>query len=479
MNVSAKNNLRQRKFTGDLSANAIQTLATQAFSFAIFYLTSRYLSKTDYGMLNWSMASAGTILAISSLGTDFILVKRIATGKSVQHISSIHLFHTLTASSVICFIVGLIAWLRPDSGAGDIFFYVTVLLSIGNIANSFKLMLNGLEAYRKMAWLALFSNLIRFMAIVALYISGHFTLYAVIGAYTLGACAELLLGHWITNRVMKTNILPKLYLQEYKGLLKESLPQLAIVVFDSALARIDWILLGLVSTSLITAEYSFTYRIFELSKLPLLIIGPVLLTRFSKFFASGGTLHEKQAREIHLFFRLEMFVALLIPMVLVCTWSPLMDFVTNNKYGLVNEYTYTILAICVPLHYMLNFLWTLAFAQGQLKTLMFITIGSSLGNILLNLILIPSLGGQGSAFAFMGATALQLLLYFIFIKQSAFRPHTGVFILAVINGAAAVVMSKFLFNNCALTALAAIASYSILALVTGLIKPGHLKELRH
>ncbi|MEI9943374.1 MAG: hypothetical protein WDN26_04065 [Chitinophagaceae bacterium] len=72
-------------------------------------------------------------------------------------------------------------------------------------------------------------------------------------------------------------------LRDYFVLIKESLPLAGAVIMNVSIARIDWILLGLFTTDEQTAEYSFAYRAFELSPFPLLIIAPILLSRFQSF----------------------------------------------------------------------------------------------------------------------------------------------------------------------------------------------------
>jgi O-antigen/teichoic acid export membrane protein len=120
-------------------------------------------------------------------------------------------------------------------------------------------------------------------------------------------------------------------------------------------------------------------------------------------------------------FRLENFILLLLPLFFISIWSPLIDGFTDGKYGQVNESKFWVLALCVPMHGLINFLWTSAFVQGQLKRIMYITISASLINLLANLFLIPLFGGMGAALAFLGSTAVQLVLYIFFSGPSALR----------------------------------------------------------
>jgi O-antigen/teichoic acid export membrane protein len=337
--------------------------------------------------------------------------------------------------------------------------------------------MNGLEAYKRLAVLSLITNSIKFLLIIALYLIHQFTILNVIYCYLITTAVEFVLAYVMLNKSLAIRVKPLLKVKEYKYFILESLPQLGVVLFDSALARIDWILLGIVSTAAITAEYSFVYKIFELSKLPLLIISPILLTRFSKLFSSESIVSPEHQHEIQIFLKLELFLIMLIPLVLSCVWTPLIDYFTDNKYGAVNEVNYYILALCVPLMAVINFLWTLGFVQGQLKVIMFITIGVSIMNILGNTILIPFYGAQGSAIAFLASTILQLFLYLKYIHQNRLKFKLKNAGLAFLIAVFAVACAKFLSNNVIFTTAMALMIYVLLALLSKQIIFKEIKQV--
>jgi O-antigen/teichoic acid export membrane protein len=279
----------------------------------------------------------------------------------------------------------------------------------------------------------------------------------------------------LMTRAVKARVKPLLKVVEYKYFILESLPQLGVVIFDSALSRMDIILLGILSTAAVTAEYSFVYKIYELSKLPLIIVAPVLLTRFSKMFAHGQLVNDSQKSAIRLFVKLELLVIMLIPVFLICVWSPVVDYFTNGKYGAVNEINFLVLAPCVPLICVVNFLWTLGFVQGQLKTIMYITIVVSVLNIALNFLFIPLYQSTGSAVAFLLSTIVQLALYLRYIdqRQVKFPVMNGVIILAC--AIVSVVTAKLLSNNIIFMAVIGIAVYLVLTIAARQL---NLSELR-
>lgn len=457
---------KRKKLIADLSSSAVQMVITQIIGLVIFYLISKYIPKDDFGTYNWSTAVAATIIAIASFGLDSVLIKRIASGSDVRMMTGIHFFHTLVSTCILSGGLLFIQVLFPALFRyNPLLFLVFLNLGILNIANSFKLSLSGLEAYKKLAIISVWINILKLLTVLALLVSGFFTIRLIVIGFIAASFVEFALSYYFFNKLISFRIKPVFIAIEYKQLIYESLPQLGIVLFDSALARVDWILLGIFSTAAITAEYSFAYKFFELSRLPILIIAPILLTRFSKLY-SAGLITESKKEEIQHLFKAVLFIVLVIPLVMVCIWTGFVDFFTNNKYGAVNQTTYTILAICVPLHCLINFLWTMGFVQGQLKLIMYITIATSLLNVLLNLLLIPYYGSVGAAVSFVVSSIVQLILYAFLIHQNQLTIKWMSFFILFFNALISVIVTRLVLDNIIFAAISALGLYLLLSLIT-------------
>ena len=462
--------MSSKKLLKDLSANTIQTGITQLAGILIFYLMSRFISKPDFGAYNWATAVGSTIIAIGSLGLDLVLVKRIAAGQDARLMAAIHFFHTLIIGIVISIGLAFIQILWTHLFQFQILFFLIIFqLLLSNVTNSFKFSLTGLEAFKNLAIISVCLNLSKLIVVVVLLWTSFFSIQNIVFGFIASSVIELIASYYFISRKIGIPLKPILVASSYKDFVLESLPQLGVVLFDSALARIDWILLGIMSTVTITAEYSFAYKFFELSKLPLLILAPVLLTRFSKLFQSKESITTSKLSAIQQFFNLEIFVSLLIPVFMICAWTDIIDFITDGKYGGVNQTTYTLLAICIPIHFTINFLWTMGFVQGQLKEIMWITIVSSLVNLLLNIIFIPHYGSLGAAFSFLVTSLLQLISYLLFIRQHTIRVNLKKPILLFLGSVFAIFFAQWFFKNNYIAAIAASFFYVIFAFSLGLV----------
>jgi O-antigen/teichoic acid export membrane protein len=451
----------------DLSANTIQTGFTQVVGLIIFYILSKYISKQEFGEFQWTLAVGSTLIAIGSLGLDLVLVKRIAAGQNPRMIASIHFFHTVLVGLILIGVLLFIQLCFPSIlDYHPLFSLIIFQLIFTNIANSFKFSLTGLEAFKALALISVYLNLAKLATVIILLLTAFFTIKNIVFGFILSSLIELTVSYTYISLNFKERISPVFNKSLYKEFIYESLPQLGVVFFDSALARIDWILLGIISTVTITGEYSFAYKFFELSKLPLLILAPVLLTRFSKLYNNDAPIELSKQQSILRFFNLEMFIAFLIPIFMVCVWTDLIDWVTDNKYGAVNEVTYAILALCVPLHFAINFFWTIGFVQGQLKTIMYITIGVAILNLIANVFLIPIYGSIGAAISFLIGTIAQFLWYFFKIKQDRMKVHLKPSFYFLGFALASIFISKFIFTNNYISAISACIIYISFALLS-------------
>jgi O-antigen/teichoic acid export membrane protein len=255
--------------------------------------------------------------------------------------------------------------------------------------------------------------------------------------------------------------------RDYALLLKESLPQMGAAILMAGITRLDWIFLGLFSTAVITAEYSFAYRAYELSPFPLLIIAPVLLSRFSKYFALNPqrSLLEKK-KELSLLIRAEMIVATFIPLVLNIIWSPVIDALTGNKYGQVNKWTFFILSLCIPFQYISNLIWSAHFAQHRLKLILKITMISFLIVLVGDSVFIPVYGALGAAIVYLTAMIVEYVNFMRHSEISRIKESWQSLLLCMMTAAGSGFAGIYFFSAPGWQAGSAIALYFLLLLAT-------------
>ena len=108
---------------------------------------------------------------------------------------------------------------------------------------------------------------------------------------------------------------------------------------------------------------------------------------------------------------MEMVVAAFTIVLINVCWAPVIDHITDGKYGLVNVHTIFILTLCIPLQYLTNFLWTTNFAKGRLRMIFHAFVITLTVNVIGDLILIPIFKNEGAAFAYLAGYIAQTAFY--------------------------------------------------------------------
>jgi O-antigen/teichoic acid export membrane protein len=354
-----------------------------------------------------------------------------------------------------------------------------LLIAAGKLAiffsTPFKQLAAGLERFKLLARMSVISNLLRGIALAVLAVIHQMNIGSVIIVFICGDVIELLTGLYFFRRETGISIPFEWHLNVYRLLVKESLPQLGVVVITSALARFDWVFIGLFVSAVKLAEYSFAYKVFELSALPLLAIAPLLIPKFARTFKEGLIDTDK----LQWLARMEMLMAAFTVLLVNTCWVPLIDPLTGGNYGTVNAYTIFILSLCLPLQYLCNFFWSIYFAKGQLKLTLHAFMLTLTVNILGDIILIPFYQNEGAAIACLAGFLAQLIFYIR--KNEVKQLNSAVYDLVTATSCACVSLfgAKMLLGNHWKTVVIAIACFLMLLVISGQISWEDKKRVRN
>ncbi len=315
--------------------------------------------------------------------------------------------------------------------------------AVGQIAGFIRQLFVAQQMFWHYTWIEQAGLIIRVAAGLALVLMGYGAAGLIL-ALLLGYSLDALMAGFLATRILGCTLLPKVDLQELKALLKEGFPLLGLVLFSQALARADWILMGAMRSAGETGEYAFAYRIFEISWLPHAILGTVLLPKLSSALRTGEVTLQSRNRLTALH-RVMVVGSVILPLALLLGWSPVIDYLTGDKYGRVNELIMMILCISVPFAAGTGLMWNAAIALKKTAGIMAISCVSSLLSVAMNLLLIPLWGGEGAAVASTIPFIFQYVLYACLLRGSFFMlPTIAGILFAVVGGTLAFAFANML-----------------------------------
>lgn len=459
----------------NLSANTIQLVINQAFGLAIFYILSSWLDKQSFGELNWVLAILFTAFNVLACGIDQLVIKKIAQGDSAAQVTGLFVNHVLLSGLIFYIGIGFIWWIVPHS---PIIYQILMLVGAGKLmiyfATPFKQLASGQERFGLLAKMSAISNVVRGGALILLAFFQHVTLTTVVFVFLVGDGLEFAVTIYLFYRFLRLPFSIRFQPASYLKLLKEALPQIGVVLFTSALARFDWIFIGLFLSAVKLAEYSFAYKAFEISTLPLLAIAPLLLPRFVSVIKERGMFPTQLFRIL----KMEIVFSVLIGLILYLCWSPLVDWFTHGKYGAVNSSVILVLSACMPLMYFNNFLWSIGFAQGKLRLIFKVFAVTFLVNIIGDVALIPLLGNTGAAIAYLAAMLGQAVLYMLSIeKQAALQAGANLAICSIWAIISGFIVTHFLSGPVAVVLFGTVL-YLVFAMLFAQINLKKLNALR-
>jgi O-antigen/teichoic acid export membrane protein len=463
------------RFIQNLTANSLQLILNQGFGLLAFYLLVINLSKQDFGQLNWILAVLLTSFGILSLGLDHVVVRKIAADENPEQAFSVFIFHTLVTGAGFYLVLGISFYFIPATNASWAFLLLASGKMVFYFSSPFKQLAAGRERFKELLYMSLASPVIKGITIAVFALKGNISFETAVLVYLFADIAEFFVSVFIarTRLSMKTDF--KNIRGNYFSLLKQAWPQAGSVVFSVALNRIDWILIGILLSTAKLAEYSFAYRVFELALLPLMIIGPVLLPWFSRKFSQGSN---PASYKSLLFLKTEIIVATVLGLLFCILWTPVIDPLTNGRYGSVNQTVIYLLAAAMPFLYVNNFLWTILFAEKKLK-LILKTIGLTLFiNICADMFLIPFYHNAGAAAGFLIATVIQCLL-FLAANPAVAKKMTMIIILVPVTAAAILAMVMALGLSWGILLLISLAGFLIVLYFFGFLRARQFRFINY
>jgi len=384
-----------KKYTANTAWALIARVSSILISFLVTIYLVRYLGPENYGNLSYALSFVGIFSVISTLGIDNVLYRELIVYPEKRNTY-------LGSAFILKLIAGCIACILTIAGGfllaiDDVSQLIIIILAFTFIFNSFNVVVYEFQANVQQKYPSLVSlyvviilNILKINIIFfdqgILYIGFILLLESILYAMLF---AYIRFRHYGTFRHWNFDKSTAL------SILRDSWPFIFIALFVSIYSRIDQVMLKHLIDSSAVGIYDAAVRIAEVW---LFVPGIIASSLFPAILNGKKTnVHEYKKRLITLLGLLVAF-ALVPALLALLVAQPLMTAIYGPAFstsaGVFSIYVWSgvFVSISVVLQYFL-------LAENKRKIIFFSAFGTMILNVILNILLIPTFGVAGAAWA--------------------------------------------------------------------------------
>ena len=359
-------------------------------------MIARHIGPEAFGIWNYALALTAIVGSLAILGLDKVVVKEVVSHPERENGIIASTLAIRFAGGLLAFLI-CIAVVYFTKHYSPVYLYCTLITGLTIILQSFDVFDYFYQAKNEVQQVII-PKVVLFICfciikIVFVYLNGTLLQFLWL------SFAELLLTYLIilVNYLRKGNrhLITAISLKEVRYLLLHSWPLMFTGLLIVLYLKSDQLLLDTLSTAVQVGEYAAAARISELwYALPTVIATALLPGLITKKKANL----EAYLHAMERWLRLSFWTSTLIALAMTFFATP----VTQILYGVQYPKSGIILSIHIWANipvFLCTALMQYQLIEGSYKTNLYASIAGLVVNILINILLIPSLGGIGAAIA--------------------------------------------------------------------------------
>lgn len=370
-------------------------LASRGIRAVVIIYAARILGAAGYGVFAYALSLAGFFSIFSDIGIGPFLTREVSRNPELreQYIATsfvLKFILILVNSFIILFTMPLVSHM-PE--AASLFPIVVVLFAFDNIRDFCFVIMRSLEKMELEAGISIFTNAAMFaLGIVALFLNP--TAFTLMVVYTIGSGLGMIFAVWKMRKYF-SNLISSFNKTLIKPTLTQAWPFGVAGLLSVVMLNTDTLMLGWMKSSEDVGLYSAAQRIILILYMLPGFVATSTFPVLSRLAKENTELFKK-------IFEKTLRAVFLTVLPIVCGGILLAGPITIFIFG--NEYAQTATALGILLFALLFvFPGTIVnnglFAFNKQKYLMYSFAFGSIGNIILNAILIPKYGISGASVA--------------------------------------------------------------------------------
>ena len=406
MNVSW--NRLQRLFRVSALFASITYLNT-AISIVQFSVITTLLSRDELGIYGIWMAVAMLTSTIAAWGIVPVGIRLAASNGNAHGIAALGAMCSVFISLLVVPVAVIVDELFTITKHEPLWLcFACIGGSLMTVREILFIPLHNKQLFNKIGLVRLVNTLLVALLSVYLVINNPYAKSIIFASLIVNAAIVLyLLCSFEKSQALKSQY--KDHIKIVKKILKEGSPITVLNLSSAAFNRLDWIVLGTVTTPFVVGGYSVVYRLYEFSYQLTSPFTTMLYPRFCK----GDIDWPKRLWKIR---NKVMFGGASISIFAICLFPMITEFFWPGKFS--DQYlTFIILMSGLPFIFMVGIMYQYYMSQGMQTYLLKISLFSMVTNTVLLLTLVPRYHAYGAAVA----TLIPQLIQYIHMARGLRR----------------------------------------------------------
>jgi len=399
-------------FTAEGSSKII-ALATQIFA-------ARFLGGEGYGIFSFAFAATGAFIVFIDTGLGTFLTREVSRHpeKASAYLHNVFVLKW-KLSLVICLVIAT-ALSVASLGQESLFAAIAIGLAL-MVSGYSEMYLSVFRAFERMEIVSILMIVQRvlffILGLAVLLWGGDVVLFSstflFVSVIILIASRRQMAVRQGLQRTMRDR-------QLARKIFKGSLPICGLILFTYIYFRIDAVLIFFLRGKLETGWYSSAFKLIETFSLLIASIRFGVFPVLSKTFKEGGDHYQKIWKET---VRYLFLVCIPVAVGMILLAPRILGLLYGTSFGTAGP-VLQIMALGFPLLCLNDLASFLLLSQNKTRSVLQITCGAAVFNVLLNLFLIPKWGMTGAAWASTLTQGLVFSAYYFKVREICGRTGT-------------------------------------------------------
>ncbi|MBA0046989.1 flippase [Mycobacterium sp. NPDC050853] len=376
-------------------------------SIAAIALTTRAVGPLAYGHLNTALFFIGLWTSLTELGIGAVIVRRVSSGSgSLERLVGVNLGLSIAYCvplTVLAAVSGLLVY-RDQPEVDSMLLIMSGSLTLSTLASCLGPVFVQSVRFPAVAIADVMSRVaVLGFTWILVTVDATPVWYAV--AQLIPPAVLLLVQGIAAHRIIPLRIV--MSTRESWDLVRESLPQTAVLVVGVLYWRIDGVILSLLSTPVEVGHYGLAYQTaFTLSVMGSFFLWATLSTMSTLYATDSARFGYFIQRSVGLM----LAVAVPISVVGFFVGRDLIALLGSEEFVDKSNLVMPLLLVAVGLTFLTGIVSQALFAAHRQVFLLRLNVCNLVGNIVLNVLLIPHLGALGAAIALVASEVVGLTI---------------------------------------------------------------------